>query len=144
MTYINRFERIKEISEDASKPIDWLYARGLRGESEYLWNYFKDKVKLRLSLDGKPDLTEWCQKIYDDHVPDEYKHRSQKPHIKFLTCQSAAREGEPFAVMISSLQRWLMRHYSLVQQKAEDDTAKSKATTVDAARFKQALLARKS
>jgi len=76
-------------------------------ESEKMWIHFKDKVKLRLGINGKPNLREWSQKIYDNYVEPENKTKSNKPNVKYMTCQSAAREGNRYAIKICSLLRWL-------------------------------------
>jgi hypothetical protein len=103
MNYVNRLDRIDAVSKGVEQKVDWLYARGLSGESEYLWNILKDKVPLRSDTLNKPDLARWCQRIYDELVPDGKKIKKARVWGALLTCQSAGRVGEPYAVMICSL-----------------------------------------
>lgn len=123
MTYVNRFERINE-SLQVNDLVDWMYTRGIAGESEQLWNLLKDKILLSSDINGNPNVSAWCQSIYNQLVPNKHKQRGSTG--KLLTCQSAGREGEPYAVMICSLQRWLKRNPKYAIDKMNEDNSRAK------------------
>lgn len=76
-------------------------------ESEKMWWHFKDKIKLHQGINGKPNLRRWIQEIYDTYVKPEDKTKSRKIYNKYMTCQSAAKEGNRYAIKICSLLRWI-------------------------------------
>ena len=114
MKYINRIERI---SQDE---LGTIISSGLNGESAVIWDLLKDRYPLRLNIDGKPNLNKWCAGIYKQ-LPDENKIPSKKSFGQCLSYTSAAKVNEPFAVMLSTLQRWLERNPGVMTDKLEKD-----------------------
>lgn len=118
MKYIIRLDRIKEVMEE-NELADWMLTKGINGESEQLWERLKDQVPLRRNISDEPDLSRWCEDVYKKIVPKE--HRSKSGRGRILTCQSAAREKNPYAVMLCSLLRWLDRNRHVVKNMKEDN-----------------------
>lgn len=107
--YTNRLNRIKEELNKPANEFDWSQVLGVHGDSEKMWIFFKDHVKLRRNIDSAPDLKQWCQTVYDQFVPAEHKSKRYY-RKKEMSCQTAAKEtNNPYAKMIVSMKKWIER-----------------------------------